>query len=128
MAGNVWEWTGGYPIDEQGEEIKDRRWTSGGGFDTGIVADVAVLEPIQKHIRTDIAYMLCYSHECRACYPGGQAQGRADPIGTGRQGRNNPVRDRSLGVGECGAVASDACRSGSLLWIRFSFSIVQTLQ
>ncbi len=34
MAGNVWEWTGGYPIDEEGEEIKDRRWTNGGSFDS----------------------------------------------------------------------------------------------
>ena len=34
MAGNVWEWTGGHPVDEEGEEIEDRRWANGGGFDS----------------------------------------------------------------------------------------------
>jgi formylglycine-generating enzyme required for sulfatase activity len=34
MGGNVWEWTSSHPIDEEGEEIKDRRWANGGAFDS----------------------------------------------------------------------------------------------
>ena len=34
MAGNVWEWIGSHPIDEEGREIEDRRWTNGGAFDS----------------------------------------------------------------------------------------------
>ena len=34
MAGNVWEWTSSHPIDEQGEEVEDRRWMNGGAFDS----------------------------------------------------------------------------------------------
>ena len=34
MGGNVWEWTSSHPIDEEGEEIEDRRWMNGGGYES----------------------------------------------------------------------------------------------
>ena len=34
MGGNVWEWTNSHAIDESGNEIEDRIWMNGGGYES----------------------------------------------------------------------------------------------
>jgi formylglycine-generating enzyme required for sulfatase activity len=34
MGGNVWEWTSSHPLDLNGEEDKEYRWTNGGAYDS----------------------------------------------------------------------------------------------